>query len=91
MIETDELMYVRVNLFIYNLFCFHLLSTRWQKIEDMHDLKDNRFKMIKERLAKSAKPSINNNDDENDDDDNDDDENLEKELQSMYNWRQKRS
>jgi zinc finger protein 830 len=63
------------------------LITRWQKIEDMHDIKDNRFKIVKERTNKSVKQSKN----ESDDDDDDDDQDLEKELQSMYNWRQKRS
>ncbi|CAF0979822.1 unnamed protein product [Rotaria sordida] len=62
------------------------LITRWQKIEQMHDLKDNRFKVIKEGIKNSKKQTINENDD-----DDDDDEDLEKELQGMYNWRQKRS
>ncbi|CAF5166926.1 unnamed protein product, partial [Rotaria sp. Silwood1] len=61
--------------------------TRWQKIEQMHDLKDNRFKVVKEGIKNSKKQTTN----ENNDDDDDDDEDLEKELQSMYNWRQKRS
>jgi len=51
----------------------------------MHDMKDNRFKVIKEGIKKSGKQKINKNDDD------DDDEDLEKELQNMYNWRQKRS
>ncbi|CAF1126285.1 unnamed protein product [Rotaria sp. Silwood1] len=63
------------------------LITRWQKIEQMHDLKDNRFKVVKEGIKNSKKQTTN----ENNDDDDDDDEDLEKELQSMYNWRQKRS
>ncbi|CAF3322308.1 unnamed protein product [Rotaria sp. Silwood2] len=62
------------------------LITRWQKIEEMHDLKDNRFKVIKEGIRNSKKQTINENNDGDDDDDD-----LEKELQSMYNWRQKRS
>ncbi len=68
------------------MFFFYLFSTRWQKIEEMHDLKDNRFKVIKEGIKKTVKQTIKESDD-----DDDDDENLEKELQSMYNWRQKRS
>jgi hypothetical protein len=48
----------------------------------MHDLKDNRFKVIK----KPGKQTVNDIDNENDDE-----EDLEKELQGMYNWRQKRS
>lgn len=63
------------------------LIARWQKIEEMHDIKDNRFKIVKESSKKSGKQSktpIN-------DDDDDDEEELEKELQDMYNWRQKRS
>jgi hypothetical protein len=51
----------------------------------MHDIKDNRFKIVKERTKKSVKQN------KNESDDDDDDEDLEKELQSMYNWRQKRS
>jgi hypothetical protein len=49
----------------------------------MHDLKDNRFKVVKEGLKKTVKQTVEEVDD--------DDEDLEKELQSMYNWRQKRS
>jgi hypothetical protein len=52
----------------------------------MHDLKDNRLKIVKEATKKSAKQSKNESDD---DDTNEED--LEKELQGMYNWRQKRS
>jgi hypothetical protein len=48
----------------------------------MHDLKANRFKIIQDGIKKSVKQTIN---------ESDDDEDLEKELQSMYNWRQKRS
>ena len=51
----------------------------------MHDLKDNRFKTV----VKGAKPKKKPADD--DDDDDEDNEELEKELQNMYNWRQKRS
>jgi hypothetical protein len=80
-------MYVKNGFLIQINFLFYLFSTRWQKIEDMHDIKDNRFKIVKERTNKSVKQSKN----ENDDDDDDDDQDLEKELQSMYNWRQKRS
>jgi hypothetical protein len=48
----------------------------------MHDIKDNRFKVVKKPVKQTTNES---------DNDNDDDENLEKELQGMYNWRQKRS
>ena len=61
-------------------------STRWQKIEEMHDIKDNRFKVVKERTKISVKQTNHQSDD-----DDDADEDLEKELQGMYNWRQKRS
>ncbi len=67
-------------------FCSRLFRTRWQRIEEMHDLKDNRLKIVKEATKKSAKQSKNESDD---DDTNEED--LEKELQGMYNWRQKRS
>ena len=67
---------------LITIFYFCLFSTRWQKIEEMHDLKDNRLKIIKEGIKKTAKQPTNESDDEED---------LEKELQSMYNWRQKRS
>ena len=50
----------------------------------MHDLKDHRFKVKKERSKKATKI-------EQDDDDDADDADLEKELEGMYNWRQKRS
>ncbi len=50
----------------------------------MHDIKDHRFKVIKDGTKKPLKPEI-------DDDDDNAEEDLEKELQSMYNWRQKRS
>lgn len=49
----------------------------------MHDLKDHRFKVVKEGIKKAVKQTVEEADD--------DDEDLEKELQSMYNWRQKRS
>jgi hypothetical protein len=49
----------------------------------MHDIKDHRFKVIKDGTKKPLKSEI--------DDDDNDEEDLEKELQSMYNWRQKRS
>jgi len=52
----------------------------------MHDIKDSRFKVVKERSKQSVKQTKNKIDD-----DDDDEEDLEKELQSMYNWRQKRS
>jgi len=55
----------------------------------MHDIKDNRFKIVKDSMKKSSKQSKTPVDDNDDDDD--DDEELEKELQGMYNWRQKRS
>ncbi|CAF1643671.1 unnamed protein product [Adineta ricciae] len=61
------------------------LITRWKKIEEMHDLKDNRFKTV----VKGVKPKKKSADDDKDDDE--DNEELEKELQNMYNWRQKRS
>ncbi|CAF2167470.1 unnamed protein product [Rotaria magnacalcarata] len=61
------------------------LISRWQKIEQMHDIKDSRFKVVKEGIKNSKKQTKNEIDNE------DDDEELEKELQSMYNWRQKRS
>ncbi|CAF1179718.1 unnamed protein product [Adineta ricciae] len=63
------------------------LITRWKKIEEMHDLKDNRFKTV----VKGAKPKKKPADDDDDDDDDEVNEELEKELQNMYNWRQKRS
>ena len=50
----------------------------------MHDLKDNRFKTVAKDAKPKKKPA-------NDDDDDEDNEELEKELQNMYNWRQKRS
>ncbi|UJR31164.1 hypothetical protein I4U23_018671 [Adineta vaga] len=60
------------------------LITRWQRIEEMHDIKDNRFKTIK-KGEKQKKKQI------DDDNNTQDDEELEKELENMYNWRQKRS
>ena len=60
-------------------------STRWQKIEQMHDIKDARFKPTKDRPKKSVPKPKAPSDDESDDED------LEKDLQGMYNWRQKRS
>lgn len=68
------------------MFFISYFSTRWRKIEDMHDLKDSRFKVVKESMKKSVKKPTNDSDN-----DDGDDEDLEKELQSMYNWRQKRS
>jgi beta-xylosidase len=76
-------MYIQKIEFTQNFFSF-FFSTRWQKIEEMHDIKDHRFKVIKDGTKKPLKPEI-------DDDDDNDEEDLEKELQSMYNWRQKRS
>ncbi|CAF4285534.1 unnamed protein product, partial [Adineta steineri] len=58
------------------------LITRWQKIEEMHDVKDNRFKVVK-KSQKQIKKEM--------EDDDDNEEDLEQELQNMYNWRQKRS
>jgi beta-xylosidase len=63
-----------------------LFSTRWQKIEEMHDLKDNRFKGRKDATKKAVKQTMMETEE-----DNDDEESLENELQGMYNWRQKRS
>lgn len=57
----------------------------------MHDIKDARFKPGKERSKTSAHPVKPPTVDDDANDDDDDDEDLEKELQSMYNWRQKRS
>lgn len=62
-----------------------VFRSRWQKIEQMHDLKDSRFKIVKEGLKNSKKQTKNDSDDDNNEED------LEKELQDMYNWRQKRS
>lgn len=56
----------------------------------MHDIKDARFKPAKERSTK-PNPPVKPLSVDNDNDDDDDEEDLEKELQSMYNWRQKRS
>lgn len=81
--EADELMYVNRN-WQYPNFFFCFFSTRWQKIEEMHDIKDSRFKPAKERSKKPVQQPQHESDD-------DDDADLEKELQGMYNWRQKRS
>lgn len=54
----------------------------------MHEIKDNRFKIVKDGMKKSVRQATNQTEDNDDDDD---DEELEKELQGMYNWRQKRS
>lgn len=51
----------------------------------MHDLKEQIVK-TKKKSTFEAKTNVTKNDD-----DEIDDENLEKELESMYNWRQKRS
>jgi len=61
------------------------LILRWQKIEELHDAKELRFKVKKKNTSSEEK-----NDDKDAADDVDDD-NLEKELEGMYNWRQKRS
>ena len=80
-------MYVQRNwCFIQTIFSSRLFRTRWQRIEEMHDMKDNRFKVVKDAMKKSVKQSKGESDD---DDTNEED--LEKELQGMYNWRQKRS
>ena len=62
-----------------------ILRSRWQKIEELHDAKDQRFK-VKKKSASSEKKN-----DVKDEDDDVDDGDLEKELEGMYNWRQKRS
>ena len=58
----------------------------------MHDMKDSRFKA---KHVVTKKPTVMNResapDGDNGDDNDDDEESLEKELQGMYNWRQKRS
>lgn len=51
----------------------------------MHDMKDARFKAPLAHPKKSMPKPKGPSDDESDDED------LEKELQGMYNWRQKRS
>lgn len=51
----------------------------------MHDMKDARFKAPLAHPKKSMPKAKDPSDDESDDED------LEKELQGMYNWRQKRS
>jgi len=64
------------------------LISRWQKIEDLHNQKDNLLKTKRDgtkMVNKQTKiPTVSDNDD-------DDEASLEQELQSMYNWRQKRS